>query len=231
MWDITAEDVERIRQLFTPNVPDVMVDIIQPLIPKTIHTTPPDEDYVAPATKSILDDLLEEFKDEILNVAMVDEGAECSHTKDLEELERLLTKDPQSHYMEIQVHLVIINPEPFIHTQLMSPEWCLLLFPPTLDPKATKWFKRLVAYAKCNRDSYEIFLAAIQVMHIDWFLIKLQGSIPNQSSWMLYSDDELLEKWMLLEEADLMHVVSSSYRSSPAVETITSSSNFHNWQQ
>ncbi|GKB69991.1 hypothetical protein Tco_0931403 [Tanacetum coccineum] len=135
MWDITAEDVERIRQLFTPNVPDVMVDIIQPLIPKTIHTTPPDEDYVAPATKSILDDLLEEFKDEILNVAMVDEGAECSHTKDLEELERLLTKDPQSHYMEIQVHLVIINPEPFIHTQLMSPEWCLLLFPPTLDPK------------------------------------------------------------------------------------------------
>ncbi|GJY71312.1 hypothetical protein Tco_0475015 [Tanacetum coccineum] len=46
------------------------------MIPKTIHTTPPDEDYVAPATKSILDDLLEEFRDEILNIAMVDEGAE-----------------------------------------------------------------------------------------------------------------------------------------------------------
>ncbi|GKB49935.1 hypothetical protein Tco_0900688 [Tanacetum coccineum] len=27
---------------------------------------------------------------------------------------------------------------------------------------ATKWLKRLVAYPKCNRDSYEIFLAAIQ---------------------------------------------------------------------
>nr|GEX68264.1 putative reverse transcriptase domain-containing protein [Tanacetum cinerariifolium] len=27
---------------------------------------------------------------------------------------------------------------------------------------ATKWFKRLVAYAKCNRDSYEIFLAVIK---------------------------------------------------------------------
>ncbi|GJS64129.1 hypothetical protein Tco_0678693 [Tanacetum coccineum] len=72
-----------------------MDNIIQPLVPKTLHTTPPDENYVAPATKSILDDLLEEFRDEILNVAMVDEGAECSPTKDLEELERLFAKDPQ----------------------------------------------------------------------------------------------------------------------------------------
>ncbi|GJX26398.1 hypothetical protein Tco_0232694 [Tanacetum coccineum] len=71
-----------------------MDNIIQPLIPKTIHTTPPDENYVAPATKSILDYLLEEFGEEILNVTMVDEGAECSPTKDLEELERLLAKDP-----------------------------------------------------------------------------------------------------------------------------------------
>ncbi|GKC07674.1 hypothetical protein Tco_0999284 [Tanacetum coccineum] len=98
-----------------------MDNIIQPLVPKTLHTTPPDENYVAPATKSILDDLLEEFRDEILNVAMVDEGAECSPTKDLEELERLFAKDPQSHYTEILVHSVIINPKPFIHTQLMSP--------------------------------------------------------------------------------------------------------------
>ncbi|GJT10542.1 retrovirus-related pol polyprotein from transposon TNT 1-94 [Tanacetum coccineum] len=121
MWDITVEDVERIRKFLTPNVPNVMDDIIQPLISKTIHATPPNKDYVAPATVSILDDLLEDFGDEILNVIMVDEGAECSPSKDLEELERLLTKDPQSHYTEIQVHLVIINPEPFIHTQLMSP--------------------------------------------------------------------------------------------------------------
>ncbi|GJU08496.1 hypothetical protein Tco_1124926 [Tanacetum coccineum] len=101
MWDITVEDVERIRKFLTLNVPDVIDDIIQPLILKTIHATPPNEDYVAPATVSILDDLLEEFEDEILNVIMVDEGAECSPTKDLEELERLLTKDPQSHYTEI----------------------------------------------------------------------------------------------------------------------------------
>nr|GEV02200.1 hypothetical protein [Tanacetum cinerariifolium] len=47
MRDITVENVERIRQLLTSNVPNVMDDIIQPLIPKTIHTTPPNEDYVA----------------------------------------------------------------------------------------------------------------------------------------------------------------------------------------
>ncbi|GJU74430.1 hypothetical protein Tco_1265835 [Tanacetum coccineum] len=94
IWDIMVEDVERITQFLSPNVPDVVDDVIQPLIPKTIHTTPTDKDYVAPATKSILDDLLEELGNEILNVTMVDEGAECNPTKDIEEFETLLAKDP-----------------------------------------------------------------------------------------------------------------------------------------
>ncbi|GKC57794.1 hypothetical protein Tco_1085392 [Tanacetum coccineum] len=64
-------------------------DFIQPLIPKPLHTTPPNEDNVAPATKPILDKLLE---DKILNVAMVDEEADL--TRDLEELERLLVENP-----------------------------------------------------------------------------------------------------------------------------------------
>ncbi|GKE03174.1 hypothetical protein Tco_1395192 [Tanacetum coccineum] len=71
IWEITVEDVERIRQFLMPNVPDEMDEVIQPLISKPIHTTPPKDDYVAPATKSILDELLEEFRDEILNVTMV----------------------------------------------------------------------------------------------------------------------------------------------------------------
>ncbi|GJZ82166.1 hypothetical protein Tco_0647160 [Tanacetum coccineum] len=58
MWDITVEDVERIRQFLTPNVPDEMDKVIQPLIPQPIHTTPPNDDYVALATKLILDELL-----------------------------------------------------------------------------------------------------------------------------------------------------------------------------
>nr|GEU70603.1 hypothetical protein [Tanacetum cinerariifolium] len=120
-WDITIEDIERLRQLFTPSVhtlpepdpvvqpcvpllpspdevmavrdeepnndsiyvPNVMDDLIQPLIPQVIHTTPPDKDYLAPATKSILDEILEEFRDEIVNVTVVDEEADCNPTKDI----------------------------------------------------------------------------------------------------------------------------------------------------
>ncbi|GKE40804.1 hypothetical protein Tco_1464209 [Tanacetum coccineum] len=78
-------------------------EIVQPLIPEPIHTTPPNDDYVAPATKSILDELLEEFGDEILNVTMDDEEADFNPTKDLEELERLLAEEPQSNFTEIQI--------------------------------------------------------------------------------------------------------------------------------
>ncbi|GKE61733.1 hypothetical protein Tco_1512100 [Tanacetum coccineum] len=96
MWDIMVEDVEWIRKFF--NVPDEIDEIVQLLIPEPIHTTPPNDDYVAPATKSILDELLEEFGDETLNVTMVDEEADFNPTKDLEELERLLAKEPQPNF-------------------------------------------------------------------------------------------------------------------------------------
>ncbi|GKA53935.1 hypothetical protein Tco_0752884 [Tanacetum coccineum] len=60
-------------------VPDVMDNVIQPLILQSIHTTP--------ATKSILDELLDEFSDEIMNITMVDEEADFNPTRDLEELD------------------------------------------------------------------------------------------------------------------------------------------------
>nr|GEU49882.1 zeatin O-xylosyltransferase-like [Tanacetum cinerariifolium] len=56
IWDITVEDVERIRQLLMPNFPDEIDEVIQHLIPQPIHTTPPNDDYITPATKSILDE-------------------------------------------------------------------------------------------------------------------------------------------------------------------------------
>nr|GEW79487.1 reverse transcriptase domain-containing protein [Tanacetum cinerariifolium] len=56
----------------------VMDDVIQHSIPQVIHTTPPDKDYVASTTKSILGELLEEFRDEILNITVVDEEADCN---------------------------------------------------------------------------------------------------------------------------------------------------------
>ncbi|GKG06977.1 hypothetical protein Tco_0329946, partial [Tanacetum coccineum] len=57
MWDITVKDVEWIRKFF--NVPDEIDEIVQLVIPKPIHTTPPNDDYAAPATKSNLDEPLE----------------------------------------------------------------------------------------------------------------------------------------------------------------------------
>nr|GFB30702.1 hypothetical protein [Tanacetum cinerariifolium] len=54
---------------------------------------------------------------EILNVTMVDEGTKCNRAKDLEELEILLAKEPQSNFTEIQVHSVLINTEPFVHRE------------------------------------------------------------------------------------------------------------------
>ncbi|GJV02110.1 hypothetical protein Tco_1335679 [Tanacetum coccineum] len=104
-----CRDVERIRKFF--NVPDEIDKIVQPLILKPIHITPPNDDYVAPATKSILDKLLDEFRDEILNVTMVDDEADFNPTKDLEELERLLAKEPQSNFTKIQVDKDIISLE------------------------------------------------------------------------------------------------------------------------
>ncbi|GJT57355.1 hypothetical protein Tco_0992409 [Tanacetum coccineum] len=133
MWDITVEDAEWIRQLF--NVPDEIDEIVQPLILELIHSTPPNDDYVASATKLILDELLEVFGDEILNVTMVNEEANFNPTKDLEELERLLAKEPQSNFMEIQFaykptiaritnvkanKLLMSVQAPFLNVQMMS---------------------------------------------------------------------------------------------------------------
>ncbi|GJT46284.1 hypothetical protein Tco_0954999 [Tanacetum coccineum] len=112
---IVSKDIERIRKFF--NVPDEIDEIVQPLIPEPIHTTPPNDDYVAPATKSILDELLEEFGDEILNVATIYE--EADPTKDLKELERLLAMRPQSNFTEIQVDKDIISLGRLKHAKLI----------------------------------------------------------------------------------------------------------------
>nr|GEU64596.1 hypothetical protein [Tanacetum cinerariifolium] len=100
IWDIALEDV--------------------PFIPQTIHTTPPDKDYVAPATKSIMDELLEEFKDKILDITVNDGETDFNPTRDIKELERLRTKDTQSHFTKKKVHK---ESELFIHTQQLCPLW------------------------------------------------------------------------------------------------------------
>ncbi|GJX77689.1 hypothetical protein Tco_0324500 [Tanacetum coccineum] len=176
LFRIGVENLKRIRQdKFQNSKCEQDVDLEEdheedePLIPEPIHTTPPNDDYVASATKSILDELLEEFGDEILNVTMVYEEADFNPTKDLEELERLLAKEPQSNFTEIQVHSIIINTEPFIHTQLMNPLYGVF--------KTSK---------PCKVDRDIRFPGRLCTIGGAWILNKLRGSIANRTSWMLY---------------------------------------------
>ncbi|GJU41316.1 hypothetical protein Tco_1194273 [Tanacetum coccineum] len=81
------EDVERLRQILTP----------------------PNDAYDAPATNLILDELLKEFGDELLDTIVLDEKENYNLTSDIEELERLLAKDPQPYFTKIKVHSVIVK--------------------------------------------------------------------------------------------------------------------------
>ncbi|GKE60607.1 hypothetical protein Tco_1510974, partial [Tanacetum coccineum] len=72
--------------------------------------------------------LLEEFSDVILNVTMVGDEADFNPTKDLEELERLLAKEPQSNFTEIQVDRDIISPGRGITTRRQNlKSLCLII--------------------------------------------------------------------------------------------------------
>ncbi|GJU56252.1 hypothetical protein Tco_1229966 [Tanacetum coccineum] len=103
-------------------VSKVKDDILQPLTSQDIHITPPDDTYVVSATSLILDDLLEEFEDELLDIIVEED---CNPTRDIEELKRLLVKHYQSSLMEIKVLSCIMKTneefESYILIQKLSP--------------------------------------------------------------------------------------------------------------
>ncbi|GJX81172.1 hypothetical protein Tco_0329321, partial [Tanacetum coccineum] len=57
--------------------------VVQPLTPQTIHITPPDDDYVAPATNIILDKQLNEFEEEFSDINRVAEKANDKELSDV----------------------------------------------------------------------------------------------------------------------------------------------------
>ncbi|GJY98164.1 hypothetical protein Tco_0515074 [Tanacetum coccineum] len=119
-WDITVEDVERLRQFLTPTIhilpnrelvvqPYMLlgpvhdkekiireeeqdydvplhVGVMQPLAPQIVFITPPDDDYVAPATNPILDKQLNEFKKEFSDITRVAKKVNCNPVNDVKEL-------------------------------------------------------------------------------------------------------------------------------------------------
>ncbi|GKC25039.1 hypothetical protein Tco_1027189 [Tanacetum coccineum] len=54
-WDITTKDVERLS-------------VMQPLTPQTVYITPPDDDYVAPATNPMSNKQLNIFEEEFSHI-------------------------------------------------------------------------------------------------------------------------------------------------------------------
>ncbi|GJV89071.1 hypothetical protein Tco_1533009 [Tanacetum coccineum] len=93
----------------------------QTLTSQAIHITPPNNDYVAPATVPILVELPKEFDDEPLIDSLTTEDDECNLISDMEELEQVLVHDPFSTPREFIEHLetigTIVAWNPLIHPQ------------------------------------------------------------------------------------------------------------------
>ncbi|GJX10923.1 hypothetical protein Tco_0295957 [Tanacetum coccineum] len=60
--------------------------VMQPLTPQTVHITPRDDDYVAPATSPTLDKLLNEFEKECSDITRVAKIADGNPVKNIMEL-------------------------------------------------------------------------------------------------------------------------------------------------
>ncbi|GJZ43958.1 hypothetical protein Tco_0591213 [Tanacetum coccineum] len=67
-WDITSKDVERLREKEQDYDIPLNDSIMQPLTPQMVHITPPDDDYVAPATNHMSNKQLNKFKEEFSNI-------------------------------------------------------------------------------------------------------------------------------------------------------------------
>ncbi|GJV75744.1 hypothetical protein Tco_1507328 [Tanacetum coccineum] len=80
IWDIMVEDVESLRQ------------------------EEPDNDI-----GSIPTQLLEEFEDKILDITVVDEEDDFNSTRDIEELERLISIDYELSFTEIKAFWCIVT--------------------------------------------------------------------------------------------------------------------------
>ncbi|GJT21600.1 hypothetical protein Tco_0891537 [Tanacetum coccineum] len=67
--------------------------MIKPLTPQTVHSTPPDDDYVAPSTSPTLDKQLNKFGKECFDITRVAEKANGNPVEDVQELSDIKTYD------------------------------------------------------------------------------------------------------------------------------------------
>ncbi|GKE15014.1 hypothetical protein Tco_1422591 [Tanacetum coccineum] len=72
-WDITSKDVERLREKEQDYDIPLNDSVMQPLTPQTVHITPPDDDYVAPAKNPMSNKQLNKFEEEFSHITEVAE--------------------------------------------------------------------------------------------------------------------------------------------------------------
>ncbi|GJV51438.1 hypothetical protein Tco_1447179 [Tanacetum coccineum] len=115
-WDITVEDVERLRPIHDKEeiVRDEKQDydiplhdgVMQHLTPQTVHITPPDDDYVAPETSPTLDKQLNELGKECFNITSVAEMADGNPVKDKKELSDIIKTSDFETFVQKLLHQV-----------------------------------------------------------------------------------------------------------------------------
>ncbi|GJW67655.1 hypothetical protein Tco_0122079 [Tanacetum coccineum] len=96
-----------------------------------VHITPPGDDHVAPVTNPMSNKQLNNFEEEFSNITKV---VKKEHDNPV-----IKTYDYETFIRKLLHQVCSLE----ALMRLNSSTW------------ATKWFKRLVAYAKCNRDSYK----------------------------------------------------------------------------
>ncbi|GJV29987.1 hypothetical protein Tco_1386435 [Tanacetum coccineum] len=115
-WDRTIKDVARLERLLTPVVKALPKpkSMVQPyVLSNPLHNESNVVSQEEPIRK-LLEKLKVRFKDELLDIIVVDKEEDCDPTKDIEELERLLVKDHQSSSMEIKVTFDRNHPQWFL---------------------------------------------------------------------------------------------------------------------
>ncbi|GKB96410.1 hypothetical protein Tco_0982547 [Tanacetum coccineum] len=75
--------------------------VMQALTPQVVHITPPDDDYVAPATNPILDKQLNEFRKECFDITKVVEKVNGNPVKDVQEHSDIKTYDCETFIQKL----------------------------------------------------------------------------------------------------------------------------------
>ncbi|GJZ57594.1 hypothetical protein Tco_0613088 [Tanacetum coccineum] len=81
--------------------------VVQPLTPHTVYITPPDDDYVAPATSPTLDKQLNELGKKYSDITRVAEKADGNPVKDITELSDIIKISDFKTFVQKLLHRVL----------------------------------------------------------------------------------------------------------------------------